>query len=92
MKYTDPFLGEIDLKKLGEVSNSASVIETIYIDERGNYYIETWTPDCYDKKPMFFLRKNLIDKINDFTNNYIGNIAHIDTTFNCKVCGMPFGA
>lgn len=44
MKYKDPFLGEIELKKLGESSRhlmGESIIETIYIDDCGNYYIDS---------------------------------------------------
>jgi hypothetical protein len=45
--YTDPFLGEIELLKVGETSmnlTGESVVHTIYTDKFiGNYYIDTWT-------------------------------------------------
>ena len=70
MIYKDPFFGEIELKKLGETSINAvgeSVVDTIYIDERGNYYIDTLVTCGNDKQPMLFLRKTLIDKINELS-------------------------
>ena len=75
MKHKDPFLGEIELKKLGETSRNAmgeSVVDTIYIDESGNYYIDTWTTTGGDKQPMLFLRKSLIDKINELSKQING--------------------
>lgn len=66
MKHKDPFLGEIELKKIGETSRhmmGESVIDTIYIDDRGNYYIDTWATTGGNTQPMLFLRKTLIDKI-----------------------------
>lgn len=67
MKYKYPFLGEIELTKLGEDSRSGfgeDVVNTIYIDDRNNYYIDTWMTIGGDKIPMQFLRKSLINKIN----------------------------
>jgi len=58
MKYKDPFLGEIELKLLGKTSRhlmGESVIDIIYIDESGNYYIDTWaTTGGGDKQPILF--------------------------------------
>ena len=63
---TDPFMGEIELTKLGETTRNMvgeSVIDTIYTDEQGNYWIDTWTTTGGDKTPMTFLRKELIETI-----------------------------
>lgn len=67
MKYKDPYLGEIELTKLGEDSRSGfgeDVVNRIYVDSCNNYYIDTWTTTGGDKIPMQFLRKSLINKIN----------------------------
>lgn len=74
MKHKDPFLGEIELTKLGETSRhlmGESRVDTIYVNERGDYYIDTWTTTGGDRTPMMFLRKELIDKINELQNNNI---------------------
>ena len=74
MKHKDPFLGEIELTKLGETSINAmgeSQVNTIYSDERGNYYVDTWNTGGGDMLPMMFLRKELVDKINELQNNNI---------------------
>lgn len=66
MIIKDPFLGEIELTKLGETSKhlmGESRIDTIYVDERGNYYIDTWTTTGGDPTPPIFLRKEIVDKI-----------------------------
>ena len=63
---TDPFMGEIELTKLGETTRNMvgeSVIDTIYTDEQGNYWIDTWTTTGGDPIPITFLRKELIEKI-----------------------------
>jgi hypothetical protein len=70
MKIINAFLGEIELTKLGETSRNLmgeSVVDTIYVDERGDYYIDTWTTTGGDPIPMKFLRKELIDKINELS-------------------------
>jgi len=72
MKYTDPFLGEIELTELGFTSRHGlgeHIIDTIYIDAWGNYYIETWTTTGGDIRPMMFLRKSLIEKINELSQS-----------------------
>jgi len=74
MKYKDPFFGEIYLKKLGETTINdigESIVDTIYMDESGNYYIDTWVTTGGDKQPMLFLRKALIDKINEISKQSI---------------------
>ena len=41
---TDPFIGEIELTKMGETSKhmmGESRFDIIYTDERGNYWIDT---------------------------------------------------
>lgn len=71
MKYRDPFLGEIELEKIGEDHRYAmgvDVIDTIYIDKRGNYYIHTWNSEINTEIPIQVIRKSLIDKINELTN------------------------
>ena len=65
---TDPFLGKIELTKKGETSMNLmgeSRVDTIYTDERGNYWIDTWTTTGGDPIPMKFLRKELIEMIID---------------------------
>ena len=70
MNYTDPFRGEIQLKKLGETpisKDGESIVDTIYTDELGNYYIDSWATCGGDKQPMLFLRKELVDKIKELS-------------------------
>ena len=70
MKYTSPFLGEIDLTKLGETSKhlmGESRVDTIYVDEGGDYYIDTWTTTGGDNPQLMFLRKEIVDKINELS-------------------------
>ena len=69
MKYKDTFLGEIDLKKLGESSRhliGESIIETIYVDDLGNYYIDTWLIGG-ERQPMKIITKDLMDRINQLS-------------------------
>jgi hypothetical protein len=69
MKHKDPFLGEIELKKLGETSRhlmGESIIETIYIDDLGNYYIDTWLIGS-ERQPMNKITKVLFDRITEFS-------------------------
>jgi hypothetical protein len=69
MKYKDTFLGEIELKKLGESSRhlmGESIIETIYVDDCGNYYIDTHLIGG-EKQPMKKITKNLLDRINQLS-------------------------
>ena len=63
---TDPFIGKIELTKMGETSKhmmGESRVDTIYTDERGNYWIDTWATTGGDPIPMIFLRKELIETI-----------------------------
>ena len=62
----DPFMGEIEVIKLGETSMhlmGESMVNTIYRDTRGNLWIDTWTTSGGDSMPMKLLRKELVDKI-----------------------------
>lgn len=71
-KYTDPFLGEIELLKVGETSMSLigeSVVHTIYTDNfNGHYYIDTWTTTGGDPIPMKIIPKRVVDKIIQYEN------------------------
>jgi hypothetical protein len=74
MKYKDPFLGEIELTKVGETSRNAmgeSVVETIYVNIKGDFYIDTWVTTSElvggNPIPMKFLRKELIEKLSQLT-------------------------
>jgi hypothetical protein len=69
MKHNDPFLGEIELKKLGKTSRhlgGESIIETIYVDNWGNYYIDTYLIGG-DKQPMSKITKSLFDRITELS-------------------------
>jgi hypothetical protein len=69
MKYSDPFLGEIELTKLGKTSRhlmGESIIETIYVDDWGNYYIDTYLIGN-EKQPMKKITKTLFDRITELT-------------------------
>jgi hypothetical protein len=69
MKYNDTFLGEIELKKLGESSRhlmGESIIETIYVDDWGNYYIDTHLIGG-EVQPMKKITKDLLDRIKQFS-------------------------
>lgn len=72
MKYNHPFLGEIELKKIGELSKHGqgeSVVQTIYTDPIGDYHIETWTTtNGGDKSTTSVIRKDIIDKINEINS------------------------
>ena len=62
----DPFVGEIELTEIGETSRHAigeHIIDTIYEDSSGNYWIETWATFGLEPKPMVFLRKELVGEI-----------------------------
>jgi hypothetical protein len=65
--YKDPFLGEIDLIKVGETSMDLigeSVVHTIYTDRfNGHYYIDTWATTGGDLIPMKIIPRRVIDKI-----------------------------
>lgn len=72
IKYKDPFLGEIELTKHGETSMhllGESRVDSIYLDERENLYIDTWITTGGDKEPMMYLRKDLVDKIVEIYNS-----------------------
>lgn len=71
MKYKDPFLGEIELEKIAEDRRygvGEFVVDTIYTDTRGNYYVHTWTTAHDSEIPIRVIRKSWIDKINEFKN------------------------
>jgi hypothetical protein len=62
----DPFMGEIELTKLGETSKlmmGESRIDTIYTDDKENIWIDTWSTTGGNPIPMLFLRKGLVDLI-----------------------------
>ena len=62
----DPFMGEIELTKLGETSKhmvGESRIDTIYTDDKENIWVDTWATTGGDPIPMTFLRKDLVDLI-----------------------------
>ena len=68
----DPFMGEIELTKMGETSKhmmGESIVDTIYIDDRGNLWIDTWATTGGDTIPMTFLRKDLVDLIVELNQN-----------------------
>ena len=72
IKYKDPFLGEVELTRVGETAKNLmgeSLIDTIYEDPIGNYWIDTWSTTGGDPIPMKFLRKDLINKIVGIKNN-----------------------
>lgn len=63
---SDSFVGEIELTEVGETSRHAvgeDIVDTIYEDLSGNYYIDTWCTMPGEPQPMMFLRKTLIDEI-----------------------------
>ena len=62
----DPFVGEIELTEVGETSRHAvgeHIVDTVYEDSKGNYYIDTWCTMPGEPQPMMFLRKELIEEI-----------------------------
>ena len=62
-------MGEIELKKLGESSRhlmGESIIETIYIDDWGNYYIDTNLIGG-ERQPMKKITKVLFDRITELS-------------------------
>ena len=64
--HKDPFLGEIELTKVGETSMDMvgeSIVKTIYIDGFGGYYISSWTTTGGDPVPLQFLSEDLVDKL-----------------------------
>lgn len=76
IKYKDPFLGEIELEKVGETSMNLmgeSQVDTIYVDVKGNFWICSWVTTGGDPVPMRFLRKELIDKIVEIESNKTPN-------------------
>jgi hypothetical protein len=70
----DPFLGEIELTKVGETSMhlmGESKVETLYVDSRNNLWIDTWSTvgGGMEDVPMMYLRKEVVNKIIEvFTN------------------------
>jgi len=72
MNYKDPFLGEMQLKKLGESSRHGfgeHVLETIYIDDLGNFYIYTSTIDI-EHQTINVIPKQLFDRITELLNSH----------------------
>lgn len=68
----DPFMGEIELTKLGETSKhmmGESRIDTIYTDDKENIWVDTWATTGGDPIPMTFLRKDLVDLIIELNQN-----------------------
>jgi len=68
----DPFMGEIELTKLGETSKhmmGESRIDTIYTDDKENIWVDTWATTGSDPIPMTFLRKDLVDLIIELNQN-----------------------
>jgi hypothetical protein len=66
--HKDPFRGEVELTKVGETTKSMvgeSRVDTIYKDDKGNLYIDTWTTTGGDPIPMTFLRKDLVELIKE---------------------------
>tara|TARA_R100001015_G_C4619212_1_gene175865 strand:- start:230 stop:502 length:273 start_codon:yes stop_codon:yes gene_type:complete len=68
----DPFMGEIELEKVGQTSLHAvgeSRMDTIYSDKKGNFWIETTTTfgsdGMFEPEPMLFIRKGLVDLITE---------------------------
>lgn len=69
----NPFLGKIEITKVGQTSMAAQGeirIDTIYEDERGGLYIDTFITTDFDKdkQPMIFLRKEIVDIIKNLEN------------------------
>ena len=67
-----PFMGEIELTKLGETSKhmmGESRIDTIYTDDKENIWVDTWATTGGDPIPMTFLRKDLVDLIIELNQN-----------------------
>jgi len=72
----DPFMGEIELEKVGQTSLHAvgeSRVDTIYSDKKGNFWIETTTTfgsdGMFEPEPMLFIRKGLVDLITQLNQN-----------------------
>jgi hypothetical protein len=77
VKHIDPFLGEIILTQVGETNRNLmgeSRVNTIYTDERDNYWISTWTTTGGDPIPPVFLRRSVIDKILEIESKKTPNI------------------
>jgi hypothetical protein len=76
-KYKDPFLGEIDLIKVGETFMDLigeSIVHTIYTDRfNGHYYIDTWATTGGDIIPMKIIPRRVIDKIVQIENERLPN-------------------
>lgn len=65
--HTDPFLGEIRLKKVGETSmhvHGESRVDSLFMDRRGGIYIQTWaTTGTYGDNPIQYLRPEIVELI-----------------------------
>jgi hypothetical protein len=67
----DPFVGEIELTEVGETSRHSvgeHIVDIIYEDSGGNYWIDTFATTGSEPQPMMFLRKTLIDEIAKLRN------------------------
>lgn len=76
MKYIDPFLGEIELHKVGETSTNAvgeSVVRTVYVDNQGHYYLDVWTTVGTDKERMTIIHRDAIEMILNNERNRLPN-------------------
>lgn len=78
MMYNDPFFGEIELEKIGELSYHAlgcTTIREIYKaknDRIGNFYIKTWHEDFHNHVPeesMECITKNVVNVIFNYLKN-----------------------
>lgn len=70
MVYKDPFLGDIILKKLSVFRNSAlgeDIVEVIYTDDRGNFYIDTQLL-FGNPSPMTVISKDLLIRLIEAKN------------------------
>jgi hypothetical protein len=81
-QYTDPFLGEIELLKVGETSMNLigeSVVHTIYTDKfNGHYYIDTWTTTGGDPIPIKIIPKLKMSSGHNFRAALAGKADEID--------------
>ena len=69
MKYVSPFLGEIELHQLGEKSKhylGETIIEIIYIDDYGNYYIKTIDLNSHEDD-FQIITKDLFERLSELS-------------------------
>lgn len=76
IKYKDSFLGEIELTKIAEINHilcGEHVCREVYEDSRGNFYIQvSGSPNNYEPIPMYFLHKEIVEKIIEYKNKKNG--------------------